>query len=112
VEAIEAIIQSQGACRAVDLAEQFEVSHVTVNRTIGRLQRDGYVTTLPYAPIQLTKAGKRLAKASQQRHETVYHFLLALGVNKNTAAVDSEGMEHHVSPETLTAMEKFLEDPP
>lgn len=109
VEAIHDIIEAQGTCRAVDLARQFQVSHVTVNRTIGRLERDGYVTTAPYAPIELTKEGQRLANASRRRHAVVNQFLLAIGVSATTAAVDSEGIEHHVSPETLEAMRVFVD---
>ncbi len=109
VEAIAGLIENQGTCRAVDLARQFQVSHVTVNRTIGRLERDGYVTTAPYAPIELTKEGLRLASRSRRRHEIVYQFLLAIGVSETIAATDSEGIEHHVSPETLDAMRAFVE---
>ncbi|MEM8944334.1 MAG: manganese-binding transcriptional regulator MntR [Planctomycetota bacterium] len=109
VEAIAEQIAEQGSCRAVDLAEQFQVSHVTVNRTIGRLQRDGFVTTEPYAPIELTSAGSRLARAARRRHEIVYQFLLAIGVAESIAETDSEGIEHHVSPETLAAMKDFLD---
>jgi DtxR family manganese transport transcriptional regulator len=107
VEAIAEQIEATGSCRAVDLSSQFEVSHVTVNRTIGRLERDGLVTTEPYAPIELTPAGRRLAKAAQRRHQTVYDFLLAIGVSPAVAAIDSEGIEHHVSPATLSAMQAF-----
>lgn len=108
-EAIATIIEKRGICRAVDLVEQFQVSHVTVNRTIGRLQRDGYATTEPYGPIELTATGMRLAKAARRRHEVVYRFLVAIGVSQRTAAADSEGIEHHVSPETLAAMRAFLD---
>lgn len=108
VEAIAEIILNHGTCRATDLATRFAVSHVTVNRSIGRLVRDGYVTTQPYAPISLTAKGRRLAKAAQQRHNVVLQFLIAVGVSPATAAVDSEGMEHHVSDETLDAMRAFL----
>lgn len=109
VEAIADRIASKGSCRAVDLAQQFQVSHVTVNRTIGRLQRDGFVTTKPYAPIELTPAGNRLAKSARKRHEIVRQFLLAIGVSETVADIDSEGIEHHVSPETLAAMKTFTE---
>lgn len=107
VEAIADFIEEKGSCRAVDLAAQFRVSHVTVNRTVGRLQRDGFVTTEPYAPIELTAAGRKLAKVSRERHEIVYQFLLALGVGEAAATIDSEGIEHHVSAETLQAMREF-----
>ena len=108
VEAIADLIESEGACRLIDLAAHFGVTHVTANRTVGRLQRDGLVTTEPYAPIELTAEGARLARASRRRHEIVYQFLLALGVQEKTAAADSEGIEHHVSPETLRKMQQFL----
>ena len=96
-------------CRAVDLKNQFQVSHVTVSRTIGRLQRDGFVVTEPYGPIELTNEGKKLAQYSRRRHDIVYRFLRAIGVSESTAATDSEGIEHHVSPETLRAMQDFAD---
>ncbi|MCA9104625.1 MAG: manganese-binding transcriptional regulator MntR [Planctomycetales bacterium] len=107
VEAIAAILVEKEICRVIDLAREFQVSHVTVNRTISRLQRDEFVTTTPYGPIELTPKGRRLAQASRRRHEIVLRFLKALGVSDATAIQDSEGIEHHVSGETLQAMEKF-----
>ena len=110
MEAIAAIVAECGQCRAVDLARQFEVSHVTVNRTIGRLQRDGLVTSEPYAPVELTEKGRRIARDSQHRHEIVHDFLLMLGVSERTATIDTEGIEHHVSPETLDRMQAYIEE--
>lgn len=110
VEAIADAIAEHGVCRAVDLVEQFAVTHATVNKTIGRLQRDGLVLTEPYQPIELTDSGKRMATRSRRRHQIVKHFLRRLGVSEATAAVDSEGIEHHVSDETLQAMQRALRD--
>lgn len=109
MEAIAEIADHKGICRAVDLAKQFGVSHVTVNKTIGRLVRDGYVETEPYGPVTLTEKGRKLARESKARHETVYNFLIALGVSSKVALIDSEGIEHHVSQETLKAMQAFLD---
>ncbi len=108
VEAIAAAIDENGQCRAMDLVAHFDVTHATVNNTIGRLQRDGFVETAPYQPIALTAKGKRLADRSQERHEIVKAFLKRLGVSDRTADIDSEGMEHHVSKETLQAMQRAL----
>ena len=110
VEAIYEICAQQGECRAVELTKRFGVSAVTVNRTIARLQRDGYVSTKPYAPIVLTEAGEKLAQFSSARHQVVYDFLIAMGLSKSTATVDSEGIEHHVSQETLSAMKRILKN--
>lgn len=109
VEAIAEVVQDKGSCRAVDLARLFGVSHVTVNKTIGRLVRDGYAETQPYGPVELTSKGKRLARNAKARHEVVYQFLLAIGVSPKVAESDSEGIEHHVSAESLKCMQVFLE---
>ena len=101
VEAVAEIQSHAGMCRVVDLAERFDVSHVTVTRIVSRLKKEGYLDTEPYRPIQLTAKGARLAEESQQRHELVYRFLRAIGVPARIAAIDAEGIEHHVSPETL-----------
>lgn len=109
VEAIAQLLAENGSCRVVDLARRFDVSHVTVTKIVARLQDSGLVISAPYKPVELTEAGERLAEKSRQRHEVVYEFLLALGVSKAVAATDSEGIEHHVSPETLKAMKSFLD---
>jgi DtxR family manganese transport transcriptional regulator len=107
VEAIAELIKGSGEARAVDLARILGVSHVTVVRTIGRLQREGLVTSQPYRSIFLTPQGEELARQSRKRHETVLNFLRELGVPGHIAQRDAEGIEHHVSPETLLAMESF-----
>lgn len=101
VEAVAEIHELRGSCRVVDLAERFAVSHVTVTRIISRLKKEGYVDTEPYKPVVLTEKGARLAAESLERHKLVYHFLLSIGVPERIAAIDTEGIEHHVSPETL-----------
>jgi len=45
---------------------------------------------------------------SKARHETVVAFLEALGISASAARADAEGIEHHVSKETLATFEKFL----
>lgn len=108
VEAIADLSASLGEARVTDLARKLGVTHVTVNRTLARLQTAGYVNTKPYRAIFLTESGKKLAQECKQRHETVVAFLLSLGVSKKVAELDAEGIEHHVSPETLAALERRL----
>ena len=108
VEAVAELIAGEGQCRVTDLARHFGVSHVTVTRIISRLAKEGFVVTQPYRPVDLTDAGRKLAEESKRRHEIVYRFLLAIGVSPRNAAIDAEGIEHHVSRETLTQFERFL----
>src|SRR5690242_15970571 len=56
-EAIADLTAVHGEARAVDLARRLGVSHVTVVRTVARLQRDGYLSTRPYRSIFLTSKG-------------------------------------------------------
>ncbi len=107
-EAIAELSATVGEARAVDLARRLGVSHVTVIRTVGRLQRDGYVRTQPYRSIFLTDKGKRLAEASRLRHDIVVEFLRRLGVPEARAQADAEGIEHHVSPETLAVFKRSV----
>jgi DtxR family transcriptional regulator, manganese transport regulator len=108
VEAIADLISLNGEARATDLAKSLGVTHVTVIRTVQRLQRNGLVTSLPYRSIFLTEAGRKLASKARTRHRTVVAFLEALGISSPVARADAEGIEHHVSPETLAAFERFL----
>ena len=108
VEAIADLSVSLGEARVVDLARRLGVTHVTVNRTLARLQQAGFVNTKPYRAIFLTEAGRKLAAECKRRHETVVAFLRSLGISERVAEMDAEGIEHHVSPETLAAFERRL----
>ncbi len=108
VEAIADLAASQGEARVVDLARRLGVTHVTVNRTLARLQREGFVSVQPYRAIFLTESGRTLAAECHHRHGIVVAFLRSLGIPDKTAEIDAEGIEHHVSPATLAAFAKQL----
>jgi len=108
VEAIADLAIESGEARVVDLAARLGVTHVTVNRTIARLQDAGLVITQPYRPVVLTEKGKALAVRCRARHQVVVAFLRSVGVSEHIAERDAEGIEHHVSPETLAAFRAAL----
>ena len=101
VEMIADLIVENGEARTVDLASRFGVTSPTVNAIIQRLAREDLVETRPYRSIFLTEKGTALAEASRQRHKIVRDFLVSIGVPEAIAEEDAEGVEHHVSPETL-----------
>ncbi len=107
VEAIAQLIEEQGAARVGKLAQTMGVSHVTVTRIIARLCKEGLVITEPRKPIHLTEPGQAMAKASRERHQAVLAFLRAIGVDKQQAQIDAEGIEHHVSSQTLAAIKEL-----
>ena len=110
VELIADLIDSTGEARATDIARRLGVTHASVTKTIARLQQGGLVTTQPYRAIFLTQEGRRIADASKRRHEIVVAFLLAIGVGEDAARADAEGLEHHVSAETLAAFERVVRE--
>lgn len=109
VELIDDLITSHGEARLVEIAERLGISQPSASKTIARLQREGYVTSEPYRSIFLTEKGKSLADKSRERHDVVFRFLLAIGITESVAKQDSEGLEHHVSDETLAAFERIIE---
>jgi DtxR family manganese transport transcriptional regulator len=110
VEAVADLIRDNGEARVVDIADRLGVTHVTVIRTLSRLQKAGWVVTRPYKSILLTASGQDLAKKVRARHQIVERFLCALGVDRETARADAEGIEHHVSEKTLRAFERFVRE--
>lgn len=110
VELIDDLINATGEARLVDIATRMGITQPTASKTIARLQREGYVTSEPYRSIFLTEKGKTTADSSRARHEIVYRFLLAIGVREDGARRDSEGMEHHVSDETLAVFKRFIDE--
>ncbi len=107
LELIAELLNSKGEARIVEIALNLGIAQATANKTIKRLQKQGYVQREPYRSIFLTLKGQKIASQSKKRHNTVYKFLMNLGIDNKTASADAEGIEHHVSEKTLKKMEKF-----
>lgn len=108
VELIAELIDEKGEARGTDIALRLGVANATVVNTLKRLQNQGLVTQEPYRAIFLSADGWKMAEDGRRKHEIVEKFLLAIGVPEATARIDSEGIEHHVSADTLKAMARFL----
>jgi DtxR family transcriptional regulator, manganese transport regulator len=108
VELIAELIDEKGEARGTDIALRMGVANATVVKTLKRLQDHGLVTQEPYRAVFLTIDGWKMAEDGKRKHDIVEKFLLAIGVPAATARIDSEGIEHHVSVETLKAMARFV----
>ena len=107
LEIIADLLNTSGEARIVDIANKLGIAQATANKTIQRLQNQGYVKKEPYRSIFLTLRGQEIASISKKRHIIVLTFLKNLGLDAKTAEADAEGIEHHVSNKTLKKMEKF-----
>ena len=107
LEIIADLLNNKGEARIVDIANKLDIAQATANKTIQRLQNQGYVKKEPYRSIFLTLKGQEVASVSKKRHIIVLTFLKKLGLDLKTAEADAEGIEHHVSDKTLKKMEQF-----
>ena len=107
LEIIADLLNSKGEARIVDIAGKLGITQATVNKTIQRLNNQGYIKKEPYRSIFLTLKGQELASISKKKHIIVLTFLKKLGLDLKTAEADAEGIEHHVSNKTLKKMEQF-----
>jgi DtxR family manganese transport transcriptional regulator len=108
-ELIADLLATAGEARPTDIARRLGVSHATAIKSVARLKREGLATSRPYRGVFLTDAGEALAARVRARHRLVVDLLMAVGVPRDAAESDAEGLEHHVSSATLAAFEKFLQ---
>ncbi len=108
IELIDDLIHDGQEARQVDIAARLGVAQPTVAKMLSRLASDGLVTRKPYRGVFLTAEGTRVAQDCRARHRTVEDFLRALGVSAETARIDAEGIEHHVSAETLAVFARVI----
>ena len=107
LEIIADLLNTKGEARIVDIASKLDIAQATANKTIQRLQSQGFIKKEPYRSIFLTLKGQEVASVSKKRHIIVLTFLKNLGLDGRTAEADAEGIEHHVSDKTLKKMEQF-----
>ena len=107
VELISDLIREVGEARQVDMAARLGVSQPTVAKMLKRLASVGLIEMIPWRGVFLTPEGEKLAQERRERHQLVENFLLVLGVSPEIARRDAEGMEHHVSEETLVKFREF-----
>ncbi|MDF7681328.1 manganese-binding transcriptional regulator MntR [Enterobacteriaceae bacterium ESL0689] len=107
VELIADLIRETGEARQVDMAARLGVSQPTVAKMMKRLVQVGLIEQIPWRGVFLTPEGEQLAHQTRERHQIVEKFLRVLGITPEVARCDAEGMEHHVSEETLAAFQHF-----
>ncbi|HWX18064.1 MAG TPA: transcriptional regulator MntR [Chthoniobacterales bacterium] len=105
LERILGLINSKGYARVVDIASALKISQASVTNMVQRLDADGLLKYEKYRGLVLTAAGERLARKITHRHRLLTDFLKLLGLDEQVIYHDVEGMEHHISPPTLRAIE-------
>jgi Mn-dependent DtxR family transcriptional regulator len=107
LEQILELINTKGYARVVDIAARLNISQASVTNMVQRLDADGLLKYEKYRGLALTASGEALARNITRRHQLLTDFLKLLGLDDDTIYHDVEGMEHHVSPDTLKAIERL-----
>jgi Mn-dependent DtxR family transcriptional regulator len=109
LERIYKLIDEKGYARVSDIAEGLEVHPSSVTKMIQKLDKDNYLVYEKYRGLILTSKGKKMGKRLVDRHELLEEFLTVIGVQEENIYKDVEGIEHHLSWDSITCIEILLE---
>ena len=110
LEQILNLINEKGYARVIDVANNLGISQASVTNMVQRLDSDGLLKYEKYRGMNLTPAGEKIAQAIIQRHQTLSAFLRLFGLDELDIHRDVEGMEHHVSSQTLRVFQSLVEE--
>jgi Mn-dependent DtxR family transcriptional regulator len=109
LEQILDLINTKGYARVADIAQGLKISQASVTNMVQRLDAEGLLKYEKYRGLVLTTAGETLARNIMRRHQLLSDFLRMLEIEEEVVYHDVEGMEHHISPQTLDAIEALME---
>jgi Mn-dependent DtxR family transcriptional regulator len=104
LERIHELIEAKGYARVVDIASSLKVRQASVTSMVQKLARAGFVKYEKYRGLILTNEGRKVALTIQHRHATLSRFFSLFGLDAETQRADIEGIEHHLSPDTLAML--------
>lgn len=115
IEQIYLLIEQKGYARVSDIAEALSVLPSSVTKMVQKLDKDGFLIYEKYRGLTLTAKGMKLGKKLVKRHELLEDFLRIIGVKEENIYNDVEGIEHHLSWNSIDRIADlvlFLEEDP
>ncbi len=106
LETILILGKSKNTVRAIDVADEMNISKASVSRALGILKREECIIVDNNGHIAFTEKGRKIAEKIYERHEVLTEIIMALGVDRETAAADACKIEHDISDKTFEAMRK------
>ncbi len=109
LERIHALMETKGYARVSDIAGELGLRPPSVSLMVQRLAKLGYLDYERYRGLRLTEEGRAVARRIQRRHAILERFFALIGVRRSQAEKDIEGIEHHLSAETLGRLEELVD---
>jgi len=110
LEQIHNLIEGKGYARVVDIAQNLSISQASVTNMIQKLDAEGYLVYERYRGVVLTDEGRKIGQEIARRHEVLTRLLSTFGLDADTVHHDVEGMEHHISRQTLDVLTLLMEE--
>jgi len=104
LERIHELIETKGTAHVADIAQTLGVGQPSVTSMVQKLADGGYLRYEKYRAITLTDEGRAVAERIRDRHNVLAGFFTLFDLDDETQARDIEGIEHHLSPETLRTL--------
>jgi len=109
LETIYTLSQNNRSVRSIDVAEALGYSRPSISRAVGLLKNNGYLSVDEDSFLILTEKGIAVAKKIYERHTLLTAALMALGVDKESAAEDACRIEHVISDKSLDAIKAHMD---
>ena len=109
LEAMLMMKEQHGYIRSIDIAAELGVTKPSVSYATKRLRENGYITMDKEGLITLTDKGMEVANRIYERHKTLTHYFISLGVDEETAREDACKVEHDLSEQTYNAIKRHAE---
>ena len=109
LETILILQKRNGTVRSIDIANELQFSKPSVSVAMKNLRNNGYIEMDKSGQIRLLSAGEKIAETVYEKHTTITQFLIALGVDPQTAAEDACRIEHVISRESFEAIKRHAE---
>jgi DtxR family Mn-dependent transcriptional regulator len=110
LEAIVMIKEQGEKATVTALSQSIGVKKPSVDWALKKLSDAGLVIHERYGDIELTPEGARIADEVYHRHKVIRQFLVEiLNIDLETADRDACRMEHVLSKEGLSRLEKFID---
>ncbi len=113
IEQIYMLIEEKGYARVSDIAEALSVHPSSVTKMVQKLDKDEYLVYEKYRGFSLTTKGNKIGKRLVFRHDLLEQFLKIIGVRDENIYNDVEGIEHHLSwdsIERIVDLVQFFQD--
>ena len=109
LEAIYELSLDGDGARVSDIAEKLGVTKASTNSAMSTLAKRGLIVNEKYKEIYLTPAGRKLARATSEKHRVIRQFLInILKVDPVIADQDACAIEHVIGGESVDAIRNYI----